>query len=108
MTTETSKRISHTLSFDNHKISLISTKPRLQKKYEAWNASRAFIQIMLQDHDLYSVPIPLQQFPYNLSLFQVLFDTNSHFRMQAIHFMINDSKKKCKRHLFKVLDTLTT
>lgn len=71
MTTQTSKRISHTsiveilLSFDSHKISLSSTKPRFQKKYECFKSIHT-------DTDFYSVPIPLQQFPCKKLHFHVI------------------------------------
>lgn len=33
----------------------------------------------------------------NVLLSNVLFDTNSHFSMQAIHFIINESNKKKRK-----------
>lgn len=50
--------------------------------------------------DLPSVPIPVQQFLSNLNRFQALnlFQAYPHFTMQAVHFIINESNKKCKRH----------
>lgn len=98
MFTQTSKRMSHAFtleifsSFDNQKINFISTNPRFQKKISGLECFKS----IHTDTDLYSVPTPLQQFPYNLSLLfdmllsnvllsNVLFDTNSQFSMQAVH-----------------------
>lgn len=58
-------------------------KPGFQTKYEAWDASRLFREELIRP----LFPHLFKKFPHNLNLFQELFDANSHFTMQAVHFV---------------------